>query len=102
MLHDLDQPQKRTDDSNGGSESSGGLEALRDLLFVLGLVVQFQFHDLAQLLWFGSIDCQHHRLAEKSILDSWQIRVERDNAFLASLLGKMHQELNGFMWTFLR
>ena len=58
----------------GGSETSGGLKDLRNLLFVLGLVVEFQFHDLAQLLGFGAVDRQHERFLQEGIFDLRQAR----------------------------
>ena len=63
MLHDLHQSENGSDDADRGREPTGRLKYLRNLLFVLRLVVEFQFHDLAQFLGFSAVDGQHQRLS---------------------------------------
>ena len=59
VLHDLNQSEDRADDADGGGKASGRLEYLGNLLFVLGLVIEFEFHDLAELFGLGAVDRQH-------------------------------------------
>ena len=94
MLHHLNQSENGSDDADGGRESSGRLKYLRNLLFVLGLIVEFQFHDLAQFLGLGAVDRQHERFLQERIVDLGELGVEGDDALAACFLGVLHQSLN--------
>src|SRR3954468_19823611 len=50
MLHHLDQTKHRADDAHGRRKSAGGFEYFGNVIFVLGLIVEFQFHHLANFL----------------------------------------------------
>ncbi len=47
VLHHLNQAEHGADDADGRRKAAGRLEHLGNLLFVLCLVVEFEFHDLA-------------------------------------------------------
>src|SRR5208282_5846452 len=95
---DLDEAEDRPDNANRGRESADRLEYLGDARFVLGLIIEFKLHHLAQLLGLGTVHRQHEGLAKKGFLDVFEFAVERHNAFLASLMG----EANDFLDKLLR
>ena len=102
VLHHLDEAQDRPDNANRGRESAGRLEHLGNALFVLGLIIQFKLHHLAQFLGFGAVHRQHQRLAKEGLLDVFEFAVERHNAFLAGLMGKADDFFNQFLRVCLR
>src|ERR1035437_8315501 len=75
-LHDLDHADHRADDADRRRKSSGGFEDLRNALFALGFVFQFEAHDLTDRGRFGAINCKHQRLFEEWVLDHVEICVE--------------------------
>ena len=87
VLHDLNEAEHRADDSDGGRESSGGLEHFGNVRFVLGLIVELQLHHFANFLRLGAIDGEHEALFEKGIFHLFEDFIEGDDAVLASLLG---------------
>ena len=54
---------------DGGRESARRFEDLGDVFLVLGLVVEFQLHHLAQFLGLGAVHRQHQRLFQEGIFD---------------------------------
>ncbi len=69
VLHGLDEAENRADDANRGSEAAGGLEDLRNLFFVFGLIVELEFDHFAEFLGFGAIDGQHEGFSEERVID---------------------------------
>src|SRR6202012_2085779 len=95
VLHDLDQSEDRSDDADGGREAACSLEDCGNLFLHYELVVDAQFHNLAQLGGLGSIDGQAQRLSQKRVVNSGQVGVEGDDAAAARLVGVGHQLLHG-------
>ena len=87
VLHHLDEAEHSSDNANGRREATSRLKELRNFLFPFFFVVEFEFHNLAELLRFCAVDCQHERAAEKGILDFAGFAVERDQTFAAGLIG---------------
>src|SRR5215475_7608073 len=50
MLHDLNKAKDRADDADCWSKTAGGFEHFGDVILVLGLVVEFELHHLADFL----------------------------------------------------
>ena len=73
-----------------GANPPADFEHLGDVLFVLRLVVQLELHHLLQFLGLGAVDRQHQGLFQERIADLFHFAVERDDAFLAGLLGVAH------------
>src|SRR6185312_16332323 len=88
VLHYLNKAENGADDADGGGEAAGGIKGLDGALGLLGLVAEFEFHIVAQLLRLGAIHRQHQSLAQKGFLDALQVLVEGYDALLAGLLGK--------------
>ena len=71
-----------------GEKPPADSKTLRDFFFLLRLVVELEFHHLAQFLGFGAIDGQHERLLQRkgsSIVA--EFLVERDDPFAPGLIG---------------
>ncbi len=92
MLHDLNQPQHRAENADGGREASGRLEDRGQPLFALRGGVQADAHDLAQLGGLGAVHGQHQGLLEEGILNGLQVGVQRDDAVAAGLVGEGDQQ----------
>ena len=90
VLHDLDQAENGSDDSDRGRETSRGFENLRDVFFVFSLVIQLEFHHLLKLLRLGAVNGQHQRLFQEGIFDLLDFAIERNDAFLAGFLRVAH------------
>ena len=87
VLHHLNETEHGADDSDGGRESTGGLEHFRNMRFVLGLIVELLLHHFANFLRLGAIDSEHEALFEKGIIHLFEDGIEGDDAVLASLPG---------------
>ena len=86
VLHDLDEAEDGADDADGRRVAAGGFEDGGDLFFDLGLVVELELHDLADLAGFGAVDGEHEGLFEEGISDGDEIAIEGDDAALAGLV----------------
>ena len=71
-----------------GENPPAASKTLGDALFVLGLIIEFKLHHLAQFLGLGAVHRQHQRLVQKGFFDVLQFAVERHDAFLAGLVGE--------------
>ena len=67
--------------------AAGRFEDARNVLFLFSLVVELQFHDLAQLVRLGPVDRQGEAPLQEWVLDLGQLGIERDNSLPAGLVG---------------
>ena len=97
VLHDLNEAEHSADDADGGSKSCGSFKDFGDARVIFATVVKLQLHHPAEVGSADAVNGEHEAFFEEGILNSGQLSIEREDAFLAGFIGIVEKVFNEFV-----